>query len=88
MKSRDILFALNDIDDTLITDALEAPAKKIAFRKLLPIAACFALLCVLLLALLLFAGKDHPPTPPGRRIAPRNDGKYFPFSTFLFRFSI
>lgn len=65
MKSRDILFALNDIDDTLITDALEAPAKKIAFRKLLPIAACFALLCVLLLALLLFAGKDHLPTPPG-----------------------
>lgn len=64
MKSRDILFALNGIDDTLITDALEAPAKKTTVRKLLPIAACFLLLSVLLLALFLFAGKDQVPTPP------------------------
>ena len=44
MKSQDILFAMNDIDDALITDALEAPARA-WFRPAL-IAACLTLILV------------------------------------------
>ena len=64
MKSADILYAMNDIDPHLITDALTTTKPKFAFRKLFLIAACFVLLFALLLSLFLFMGKDDSPLTP------------------------
>ncbi|MBR6769350.1 MAG: hypothetical protein IKM34_07685 [Clostridia bacterium] len=64
MKSTDILYALNDIDPHLITDALTTAKPKAAFRRLFPIAACFVLILALLLSLFLFMWKDDSPQAP------------------------
>ena len=62
MKSQDILFAMNDIDDALITDALEAPARA-WFRPAL-IAACLTLVLLAIPVGILIGNRTITPNVP------------------------